>query len=43
VLLRRLASRYAGCYTFTCAGSGPAAELGEAQPKFRPMQYALEG
>jgi len=32
---------FAGCGIV--AGSDPAAELAEAQPKFRPMQYALEG
>jgi menaquinone-specific isochorismate synthase len=32
---------FAGCGIV--AGSDPAAELAEAQPKFRPMQHALEG
>ncbi len=32
---------FAGCGIV--AGSDPAAELAEAQPKFRPMQYAIEG
>jgi menaquinone-specific isochorismate synthase len=32
---------FAGCGIV--AGSEPAAELAEAQPKFRPMQYAIEG
>jgi menaquinone-specific isochorismate synthase len=32
---------FAGCGIV--AGSDPAAELAEAQPKFRPMQNALEG
>ena len=32
---------FAGCGIV--AGSDPSAELAEAQPKFRPMQYAIEG
>ncbi len=32
---------FAGCGIV--GGSDPAAELAEAQPKFRPMQFALEG
>jgi menaquinone-specific isochorismate synthase len=37
----RQARLFAGCGIV--AGSDPAAELAEAQTKFRPMQYALEG
>jgi menaquinone-specific isochorismate synthase len=37
----RHARLFAGCGIV--AGSGPAAELAEAQAKFRPMQDALEG
>jgi menaquinone-specific isochorismate synthase len=37
----RRARLFAGCGIV--AGSDPAAELAEAQPKFRPMRYALEG
>ncbi len=37
----RRARLFAGCGIV--AGSDPAAELAEAQTKFRPMQYALDG
>jgi menaquinone-specific isochorismate synthase len=37
----RRARLFAGCGIV--AGSDPAAELAEAQAKFRPMQFALEG
>ena len=37
----RHARLFAGCGIV--AGSQPAAELAEAQAKFRPMQQALEG
>jgi len=37
----RRARLFAGCGIV--AGSDPAAELAEAQPKFRPMRYALQG